>query len=260
MAESLLSTSSDEDNIVWSKGDVCLAKFSEDELYYKAKIIGFLGSGYRQKVQVTFCGYGSDNNEDVPIKAIKRVKKKRLVKKKTHKDSLDVIAETRMFSPLQGHEETHRLEQKFALLDEEEGVESVGGPASSNQKLRWKTTKRRLLSDSTGKDSCNSQPKRKKAIVAIGGNVKSPRSNQSSPMTISTSVRKRTKAMTETISEFSSDDEATAKSKTSPVKGFSDEDLEKPYFPNPSHLGHQEACVLSSGDDEKHEIPATINR
>ena len=116
------------------------------------------------------------------------------------------------------------------------------------------------MSDNTRKRSSGSRPRRKKAVVTTDGNAESSQSSQPSPSYSSVPVRERTRHLSETITEFSSDDDNASNSKSCPLKGFNDVDLEKPYFSTPSHLEAYEPLVLSSGDEKPCQIPATINR
>jgi hypothetical protein len=57
--------------VIWSKGDACLAPYSEDgeEKLFKARIKGFQTKAFTQTAIVGYVGYGSSGDEEVELKA-----------------------------------------------------------------------------------------------------------------------------------------------------------------------------------------------
>ena len=56
--------------VVWSKGDVCLAPWSQDgdDQLYKAHIKAFKGTGCRRKAVVSYDGYDGSSDKEIALK------------------------------------------------------------------------------------------------------------------------------------------------------------------------------------------------
>ncbi|XP_013393762.1 DNA excision repair protein ERCC-6-like 2 isoform X1 [Lingula anatina] len=284
------SKSESEREVVWSKGELCKAPYSKDNKLYTAKVTSIKRNGRTTLACVHFIGYDSVEDEDIPISKLHKIpSKKKVPLSKSGKSGVEdqdiessSTLDSGFFSPLKGNEEERRLREKFAALDAEEEEQntlstpskrrqnwtSLSSPYTLNvslsQKQRKKAQKTRVAPylESTGNKGSG---RRRKGVVAAGGEpvMKNRKSSKPSDSTENLIKLHDPHHTTEKNFDQFNEDDSVMDDMTNDgfeMKGFSEEDLEKPHFTYPP-LGAKEDYSLSdSGDPDAVKIPATVNQ
>ncbi|XP_035698752.1 uncharacterized protein LOC118431617 [Branchiostoma floridae] len=105
---------------VWCVGDRCQAPCSYDDGYYDAIIRSIQTTPAKTpRVTVKFCGFDSDENEDVPVAELKKLSRREKPQACTPERNVEGPAgDVSMFSPLQGDEARKHLGAKFAKFED----------------------------------------------------------------------------------------------------------------------------------------------
>ncbi|XP_060073499.1 DNA excision repair protein ERCC-6-like 2 [Ylistrum balloti] len=272
----------DEDGVekVWSVGELCMAPYSKDTEYYKAKIRKLTRKHSNVIATVCFDGYSSEDNEDVDVNFLLKISKKKTFPDVSiiepaagHSDSL--------FQPLDGKEQISWLSDKYADTDDEEedycipkkkvkAVVAEGGAPKNREEgapknkvdfQKRKRSKNERLSERSGEKAGRSpkKPVRPYRSDAVG-HTSTPAKSLRSPHTESSLTGVTTSKGRKFDVEPEIDEEEEIR-ETEGCDGFDEQELEKPRFkftPAAAKIPFQ----LSAGNSGVHpiEVPATINR
>ncbi|XP_019620474.1 PREDICTED: uncharacterized protein LOC109467021, partial [Branchiostoma belcheri] len=224
------STFVEDSERVWCVGDRCQAPCSYDGQYYTAVIRSVHTSPAQStpRVTVKFCGFESDENEEVPVAELRKLSRREKTRACTPERNVEVPAgDTSMFSPLQGDETRKHLGAKFAKLeDSDEDMTSPPPPPLPVGPQKYKPLKL------GGK-------RRSRPAGAVQG---STARGQDSPRYSSSSSSSHLPSPRENENRADSTGRGDHSFR---MEGFSDEDYEKPFFRNHSHVGKKEPFVLS---------------
>ncbi|XP_078575534.1 uncharacterized protein LOC144861483 isoform X2 [Branchiostoma floridae x Branchiostoma japonicum] len=226
---------------VWCVGDRCQAPCCYDGEYYDAVIRSIQTNPTKTpRVTVKFCGFDSDENEDVPVAELKKLSRREKPQACTPERNVEGHAgDVSMFSPLQGDEARKHLGAKFAKLEDSD-EEMTSPPPQPVATQKYKPLRLGAM-------------KRSKPAVpgsAGRGQDRSPCFSSSSSSHLSSPRDNKEPGNSTRTGDHSFR-----------IEGFSDEDYEKPFFRNHSHVGEKEPFLLSpAGKTPVVQIPATINR
>ncbi|XP_071855137.1 uncharacterized protein [Apostichopus japonicus] len=226
---------------MWKVGDLCLAEYTGDGEYYPA-VISRISEG--EEAIVKYCDYSSDENGIIPLGKLKRCKRDSSKENKSTKSSS--LLRTGLVSPLRYLPEEVRIRDKYADLDKE----ILLGTDPLKASLEFQ-------SPSTVKDGGDDSKKMtKEQRVVFGGKRKMApqRANEkldTSPNELSSKMKKDPPnlVLEKDVKHIKQ------------LQGFTEEELEKPYFPGKTDAGPKVPFVLSEeGTQKTVEIPATMNR
>ncbi|ELU06400.1 hypothetical protein CAPTEDRAFT_223034 [Capitella teleta] len=104
--------------IVWTKGQRCLAKWSGDDDWHHAKILSFEKNeeGVKKKALVAYDGYDSDCNEALGFEDLRPIERTPTVTPRPE-ITVDESDEETLFRPLTGDEESKRLREKYDFFE-----------------------------------------------------------------------------------------------------------------------------------------------
>ncbi|KAL3868004.1 hypothetical protein ACJMK2_040844 [Sinanodonta woodiana] len=246
---------SQEENIVWTKGDKCLSPWSEDGKLYEGKIIKLSHSPAGQ-VQALIRFEDYDEEEEVDLKNLRKLRPKQNANQKgQHREELSSSdAEPGLFKPLDGDEQHKRLREKYGSFEDEKT--NCHFEKISANIFRDNTPLSSHSAEIVSQQTCSSRTVRK-GIVAVGGEALT--SAHKPKITVTADTQNGMKEDEVPVASTSREPQEVFYGQNKHDSGFSDDELEKPRFKFTSTAA-KVPFLLSESGEKPVQVPATINQ